>query len=332
MASHTSTLGIHPARIALGIAILAGFLYTTPITYNYLADLRRGPQQEETPTEFINAATEDSIALDTIATLLESPNPDMAAAARRLVIERTLRHRHAYTTLLGNIRGEKGAQLQEQALVTLKFLYTQGHQLQKKEQAWASLVGAMRSFLPPSGDVRNFDPENEWKRRSQGERDGLYVLGCELDRQAVEIIRSTNLVRMWISGYPFGGHESSDRKRQDAVRKLCYGQSDDEELSRIMSALHRCPLGRKELRACKLLGSEIMEGNMDDENGSLEPPLFDDYSTNVRMPPESPRTRADPLESSEDADARLRRRRRNAMVFENGDEGDTGTPESEGPD
>lgn len=332
---------LHRSRlfeIALGITICTGLYYSSSYAYNYLADVRRSARitpRPETPPDFFTAATEDSIREDTIATLLQSPNPDMANAARRLTIERVMRHRNAFTTLLGNIRGNKGRELQEQGLTSLKYLYAQGQHFPKREQMWTALVVAMRSYLPRQGP-REFDPDNAWKLRSQGERDGLYLLGYELDSHVVEIIQSTNLIRLWLADYPFAGFNSSDRSRQDFVEKLFHNQSEDDLLARVLSALHRCPLGRKELRYCKLLGSEILEANMNDDgiaSGSADlPHIFDDENAEVRMPPESPRQNGDPLESAEDSDARRRRRRRNAMVIDNGGEVDAEPSESEGPD
>jgi len=301
---------------------LLGFGYlAAKATWQQLLDVREATRidEEEQIPEFFGSRTEDAISQESIRTLISSPNPDISAAAKRILLDRVTRTK-VYRQLLYNIAGAKGTDLQAQALTSLRFLHTNLNGMVPHRSATIYTVVEFLIARLPENRARLHKPDTDWKSRTQAERDALFVLRAELSRHRSMLVADPQLVQRWVVQYPYGGKDASPQKKMVTVSRLIHGHTDDEYLGAILTCIHRTAPGRKQLRKSGLIGSAIKEDDLaEGSNTRLNLEGVTEYSdnpmiqdTNVIMPPETPGEQL----TGEDEQVRLRRRRRNAMVVE----------------
>jgi len=131
------------------------------------------------PPDKISRETEDSIKLDTLGHLTESPNQDIRAAAVRIVVERLFHNSDAdsaWGILMRDLSGWN-IERRDKALAILRYVRgnTLGMEIAYKFffqlKTYKALVACLCGLLP---DARHAETHSTY--RSQPERDALWLL------------------------------------------------------------------------------------------------------------------------------------------------------------
>jgi hypothetical protein len=147
-----------------------------------------------------------------------------------------------------------------------------------------------------------------------GEKKALNILNVLLPENIPGALEA-GIISRWLCRYPFPCAIAEPSRRRDVVILMKTWWSDDVVMSSIFSSLSSHPDGIKQLRKHGLMGSMIEENDHDDE---------DDGDSDVWMVDADEaggsfgRTRSRRLQEGSPEEQALRRRRREAMVLNDG--------------
>ncbi|MCJ1242867.1 hypothetical protein MMC30_000063 [Trapelia coarctata] len=275
--------------------------------------------EEEDAPELISQHTEDAVESHTLQHLAFCSNPDLRAAASKIILERACQPPCVHLTL--RQISSKDPTARDKAIMILKFLIQTGHL--NAQQYLAPIFKALLDALCAMTNTLTSVPADErttHNTRTEPERTALQLLGHFASHSMQPALRE-GLVARWLAHYPFGGAGSSETRRVQIVAELRRGIGDDAEMNRIMIALDNVPEGRRQLRKYGLMGSAIGE-TPDEEEGRMGVGLVGiDTGGGTRMRMLHPLAHTNPGAGVREENAEeqaLRRMRREAMVLSDG--------------
>ncbi|KAJ5457103.1 hypothetical protein N7530_012377 [Penicillium desertorum] len=274
----------------------------------------------EKEDKIISEGTEEALKLDTLLKLSQSTSHDLRAAALRIISERSTKG-DTRDLLLEELASRNKVQ-QRRALNALNFLVS-NRALTRTSicsrladvPTFTAIINCLCNLLEEH--VEKTTTTNSPilpKTRPMGEKKALNILNVLLPENIPGALEA-GIISRWLCRYPFPCAIAEPSRRRDVVILMKTWWSDDVVMSSIFSSLSSHPDGIKQLRKHGLMGSMIEENDHDDE---------DDGDSDVWMVDADEaggsfgRTRSRRLQEGSPEEQALRRRRREAMVLNDG--------------
>lgn len=229
--------------------------------------------------QYITQEVEDSVKLETLTRLLNSPSHGIQDTASTIICERALYDGSSLDVILWYI-AQPDYESREQGIRALvHMISTCGRKFSWHDETSELMcevpailpmlntpkayIALVRSLEHSVNDYEHnvYDPEwDNWELRDMCERGCLMILTQLSDRHGVEGLVKAGFIEKWLAKEPWGGRNEDEKQLafMDSLAK-------DTRLSDIAMPLFRDEAGRKRLEATRLLPPSIEEQISDAE-------------------------------------------------------------------